>query len=205
MLKKKKKRTDRFTCIDSGLRVEDGTAANGNGFVQLTRLAFQTFPQWTRLRQLFHRQNQKLNNNPPLILSVRSDGRHRVLWQWKKNHQRRTFIATVPGGRGSVPLASSSVPGAGGSPSLSSSISISTSIISPSLSGRGGGGGGEPGGRGGGGGQSVGGGGLLGRGGWDGEQAACVLGGGGAVDVTEKCESAAPADFSATFSSNIPF
>lgn len=69
---------------------------------------------------------------------------------------------------------------------MSSSISISTSIISPSLSGGGGGGGGEPGGRGGGGGQSEGGGGLSGRGGWDGDQRAGMLGGGGAADTMEK-------------------
>lgn len=94
----------------------------------------------------------------------------------------------MPGGSGGLTPASSSVPGAGGSPSLSSSISISTSIISPSLSGGGGGGGGEPGGRGGGGGQSEGGGGLSGRGGWDGDHRACVLGGGGAVDLKGQTE-----------------
>lgn len=76
-----------------------------------------------------------------------------------------TLTLDVPGGKGGLAPASSSVPGAGGSPSLSSSISISTSIISPSLSGGGGGGGGESGGRGGGGGQWEGGGGLSGSGG----------------------------------------
>lgn len=103
----------------------------------------------------------------------------------KKHEHSHTFVPIAPGGKAGLVPASSSVPGAGGSVSLSSSISISTSIISSSLSGRGGGGGGESGGSGGGGGAQGGGGGLSGRGGWDGDQREDAPGWGGVVGAKE--------------------
>lgn len=102
-----------------------------------------------------------------------------------KHEHSHTFVPIAPGGKAGLMPGSSSVPGAGGSVSLSSSISISTSIISSSLSGRGGGGGGESGGSGGGGGAQGGGGGLSGRGGWDGDQREDVPGWGGVVGAKE--------------------